>query len=438
MRWSRRWLRYLTVTCLAIILTVFLLLSVLTDDTIICLNCGVNNNNNGAANEALGIGPTRPGIVGGSTGLPDNRLLDILDFKFIHNGSHLCGHHHHRPSSLPSSTTSSSLLSEQPFLVTLVHSSPKNFAKRQIIRRTWGSVRDVNGNKVLLVFILGVSPPTKHSDNAINNNNTVANGVDTTDKKLLDNELREHNDIVVGNFLDTYRNLTLKHLTGYKWILRYCNQTKFIMKSDDDSFIDIYRSVQVLIDTFYTSSPTSSSSANSANNNLIDNHLPRNIIACSLFPTGTQPKRSGKWSLTYQEYPYRTFPAYCSGVAYFLTTDIVYDIYEAAHQIRPVLPIDDLYITGIVAAYLNINHYPLNFKYLYDHKKLRQWLYQSDINYESNSPQLAVGTGADGRAVRLLPKQNAYYYMIADIGDVPDWQHLMLSLWTKTKKFYQI
>lgn len=53
----------------------------------------------------------------------------------------------------------------------------------------------------------------------------------------IQHESQEHGDIVMGNHIDSYRNLTLKHLTGYRWVLQYCAHAKYILKADDDTFI---------------------------------------------------------------------------------------------------------------------------------------------------------------------------------------------------------
>ena len=40
-------------------------------------------------------------------------------------------------------------------------------------------------------------------------------------------------------FQDIYYNLTLKTVMGLKWTSIYCNQAKYIMKTDDDIFVNI-------------------------------------------------------------------------------------------------------------------------------------------------------------------------------------------------------
>ena len=40
-------------------------------------------------------------------------------------------------------------------------------------------------------------------------------------------------------FQDIYYNLTLKTVMGLKWCSIYCNQAKYVMKTDDDIFVNI-------------------------------------------------------------------------------------------------------------------------------------------------------------------------------------------------------
>ncbi|GFS47549.1 lactosylceramide 1,3-N-acetyl-beta-D-glucosaminyltransferase [Trichonephila inaurata madagascariensis] len=94
-----------------------------------------------------------------------------------------------------------------------------NFEHRNVIRNTWGNPgMDIPSIKV--VFLLG-----------------------TTNKfqKEIIKENEIHRDIIQGNFLDSYRNLTYKHTMGLSWASSFCNGTKYLMKMDDDIFVDIYQ-----------------------------------------------------------------------------------------------------------------------------------------------------------------------------------------------------
>ncbi|XP_025016343.1 beta-1,3-galactosyltransferase 5-like [Tetranychus urticae] len=296
-----------------------------------------------------------------------SRLLDMDDFTFIKNCPLKCS-----PSSNLSTPDSSS---NEINLLAFVHSAPLNFDKRRIIRSTWASrhVQHLLGIKV--IFLLGLT-----------NSSSLQSSIDS--------ESSQFGDLVQGNFADTYANLTYKHLMGYKWVLTFCRGAKFVMKIDDDAYVDIFRVVGFLKSTFHSS----------------NGQPPTGIISCSLFPAGISVKRKGKWRLSHNEYPYDVLPAYCSGIGYFVTPDVIQDVYNIATSVKPFIWIDDLFITGILLAHLPIRHQPINFKFTYDPNDLRKWLKSS--SEKRPSP-----------------------YIIGDIGDVPDWEPFMIRLWEKTSKY---
>ena len=44
----------------------------------------------------------------------------------------------------------------------------------------------------------------------------------------------------LGDFLDTYRNLSYKNVFGKLWVSNFCEQADFVVKTDDDMFVDLY------------------------------------------------------------------------------------------------------------------------------------------------------------------------------------------------------
>lgn len=60
----------------------------------------------------------------------------------------------------------------------------------------------------------------------------------STLQKLLEAEHGLHNDIVQEDFYETYRNITLKNISGMKWAVTYCPRAEYVVKSDDDMFIN--------------------------------------------------------------------------------------------------------------------------------------------------------------------------------------------------------
>ena len=65
------------------------------------------------------------------------------------------------------------------------------------------------------------------------------------DQEKLRNESIEFGDIVQGNFVDSYKNLTYKTVMGHLWVSKFCTQAKFVIKADDDIYVDLYAAYTV-------------------------------------------------------------------------------------------------------------------------------------------------------------------------------------------------
>ena len=92
---------------------------------------------------------------------------------------------------------------------------------------------------------------------------------------MIASEQAKYGDVVQGNFVDHYRNLTLKNVMGLKWTGRYCADAQFVLKSDDDAFIDVAQLRRFVDRTFGP-------------------RRPENSIVCSVQPRGTRVQRRGK------------------------------------------------------------------------------------------------------------------------------------------------
>ena len=45
-------------------------------------------------------------------------------------------------------------------------------------------------------------------------------------------------DILQWDFMDTYNNLTIKSILALKWASTFCSNAKFVIKMDDDVFLN--------------------------------------------------------------------------------------------------------------------------------------------------------------------------------------------------------
>ena len=52
-------------------------------------------------------------------------------------------------------------------------------------------------------------------------------------------ESDKYSDLVITEHFDTYNNLTLKTLAAFDWMLTFCPQAEYLLKTDDDMFIQV-------------------------------------------------------------------------------------------------------------------------------------------------------------------------------------------------------
>ena len=67
-------------------------------------------------------------------------------------------------------------------------------------------------------------------------------------QRSLEEESQEYGDLVQGDFLDNYYNLSYKGIMGNLWVAEFCSQAEFLVKTDDDMFVDMYEVKTCFID----------------------------------------------------------------------------------------------------------------------------------------------------------------------------------------------
>ena len=209
---------------------------------------------------------------------------------------------------------------QNPFLVILVTSHPSDVKARQAIRVTWGEKKSWWGYEVLTFFLLGQQAEKEDKMLALS----------------LEDEHLLYGDIIRQDFLDTYNNLTLKTIMAFRWVTEFCPNARYIMKTDTDVFVNTGNLVKYLLnlnhsEKFYTGYP------------LIDNYSYRGFYQ--------------KTHISYQEYPFKVFPPYCSGLGYIMSRDLVPRIYEMMSHVKPI-KFEDVYV-GICLNLLKVDiHIP--------------------------------------------------------------------------------
>ena len=106
------------------------------------------------------------------------------------------------------------------FLLVYVHSAPEHYVQRLLLRQTWAkqSLYDLD---VRIVFFVG----RRHAERVL--------------EQAVQLEAKQFGDIIQADFEDSYRNLTVKAMSALTWISRYCNRTRYVLKTDDDAYVNM-------------------------------------------------------------------------------------------------------------------------------------------------------------------------------------------------------
>lgn len=130
-------------------------------------------------------------------------------------------------------------------LLIVVKSAVKNVAKRQAIRQTWGQSRYLNDTRISkslptkLVFISGV-PKNLQSN---------SKSKDKIYEKLFPHEL-DPEDIILGDFVDSYVNNTYKSILALKWgVEEFAADFEYMLLVDDDMYMDL-ENLRIYLETF--------------------------------------------------------------------------------------------------------------------------------------------------------------------------------------------
>ncbi|KAK6167972.1 hypothetical protein SNE40_021886 [Patella caerulea] len=197
--------------------------------------------------------------------------------------------------------------------IVVVHTAPHHFNRRQNVRETYGSRELFLPIEIRVIFLLG-----------------RVNSSEMQNKILRENT--RYGDIIQGNFIDAYHNLTLKAVMGLHWISHYCSKVKYVIKTDDDVMFDMWKFLE-LVD---------------AKNLYVSNTIycicrNRDIIY-----------RDGKWAVDnvyfkgQTRYPFK----YCMGFVIVFSGDVIPTLYSASYVV-PFLWIDDVYVTGMLRTAVN-------------------------------------------------------------------------------------
>lgn len=196
-------------------------------------------------------------------------------------------------------------------LVVTIKSTADHFEHRQAIRDSWATRA---GSRAVVVFLVG--QPSLSSDGS------------TLDK--IKAESFDFSDILLGDYVDSYSNLTVKALSGLKWRNEECPEPQFSLSIDDDTFVDLDQLLQVHLNKLPTE---------------------EKFIECSE-RTVVHGKvwREGRWAVSEDIYDQPIYPNYCNGPCYLMPKESSAAIWEKAQHAPTDLQADDAFITGVMRS----------------------------------------------------------------------------------------
>lgn len=218
----------------------------------------------------------------------------------------------------------------KPFLVLLIATEARQVEARNAIRQTWGNESVAPRLGLTRLFLLGKSEGE----------------LGLLQQRMLEAESRRYHDIIQQDFLDSYKNLTMKTLMGINWVAVHCPQTSYVMKTDSDMFVNTEYLIYKLL------RPETRARKNYFTGNNMRGFAPNR-------------NKNSKWYMPPEIYPSEKYPTFCSGTGYVFSGDLARKIYQVSLRIRH-LHLEDVYV-GICLAKLRIEPTPPPNEFLFNH-----------------------------------------------------------------------
>lgn len=196
----------------------------------------------------------------------------------------------------------------------MIISAPTHTRQRAAIRETWGRQRKVEDG-VVVAFIVGL----------------VGN---SSEDRLVEQESEEHRDVVISKVPDLYENLSLKTLSAFSWLLSLCPRSEFMLKVDDDMFVQVERLLD-LVESLEAGPETK----------LILGNISR----------GWKPVRNpeSKYFISEAQYSGVQYPDFATGPSYLVSRRAV-ELMVPRALTSLYIHLEDVFLTGVVAEEVGV------------------------------------------------------------------------------------
>ena len=241
---------------------------------------------------------------------------------------------------------------EKSDVLYLVKTARTNFGLRQLLRSNRPKLsksaiqNDKNGIiKTQMLFLIGFDSKETMKE-----------------KKIIENEIQEFGDFIIGDYFDAYQNLTkkvsfynnngtliiVKTFSAHRYVNDHCGDVQNVLIRDDDTLINENDLKQLVSGGIKPMRPYCLANVRHINsfvirkNSILSFFKPRDLLA--------------KYAQTTDEYPLSIFPPYCGGACALFSADYLRIIYATARHTNPGIFLhDDVFFTGILRTKANLN-----------------------------------------------------------------------------------
>ncbi|CAN8009237.1 unnamed protein product, partial [Ixodes pacificus] len=201
-----------------------------------------------------------------------------------------------------------------PFLVILIASAPENIRQRNAIRTAWSRGLNRSPPAALTVFLVGKTENPERD-------------------KVIANEVKEEGDILLGNYKDSYRNLTLKTVHGFIWAGMHLKPL-YVLKTDDDCFVNTEAKTSTV------ETPLSILSG--------FQEYPSALYVGSIrWENEVVRDAQNRWYVSEQDFSASQYPPYTSGAGYVLDAAALNLFIRTVRYVRPFAN-EDAYVGSVL------------------------------------------------------------------------------------------
>ena len=219
-------------------------------------------------------------------------------------------------------------------LVALIKSARYDFEQRRWIRNYYAKMKKKEDFSYDLFFLLGSGE---------------------TLREELTAEGEEHDDLIIGDFVDNYENLPLKTFLGFQFFAEFCYpQKKIVIFHDSDAFVlvpDILKDYRAQWKQAEATEPWARPAyLTDVSVYCIKGQTIPTKADFNSFPMGIAKTYTSKWFNWYSDWqPKYAIPRYCNGNCKSLTGEAAYKIWtEAQRTNRRTMRIEDKFYLGVL------------------------------------------------------------------------------------------